>query len=58
MRCLLKQKETREDVSKAFKVVQEVKDRLGPLATALCSDALKLEKKEQKPQLTAVKEEL
>ena len=45
-------------MSKAFGVVQEVKDWLRPLASALKSNAFKLEKGELKLQLTAVKEGL
>ncbi len=43
-----KHKETKEDVTTALKVVQEVKDQLGPLATALRPNAPKSEKEGQK----------
>ena len=58
MRHLLEQKESEKDKSKAFGVIQDVKDWLGPLFSALKSKASKSEKEELKLQLTMVKEEL
>ncbi len=48
MCCLLKQKESEEGMSKAFEVVKEVKDWLGPLTEALCSNISQSEKDERK----------
>jgi hypothetical protein len=58
MLCFLEQKETKNNVSKAFKVVKEFKDQLKPLTTALLSDASKLEKEECKLQLSHNKQAL
>ncbi len=58
MHQLLEQKESEDDVAKAFGVVLEIKEQLGPLNSALKSEASKSEKEELKLQITSVKEEM
>ena len=58
MHQLLEQKESEDDVAKAFGVVLEIKEQLGPLNSALKSEASKSEKEELKSQITSVKEEM
>ena len=57
MRHLLEQKESEKDKSKAFGVIQDVNDWLGPLFSALKSD-IQIGERGVEVELTRVTEEL
>ena len=59
MKQLLEQKETEEDVVKAFEAAAELKDeKLGPLLKCLNMSKVNADKEDLKLQITSVKEEM
>jgi hypothetical protein len=59
MRCLLEQKETEDDIVKAFETVVSIKDKkLAPLLKCLNMSKVSVDKEELKPQIDSVNEEI
>ena len=54
----LEQRKTKDDVSRASKVVKEVKNQIKPLTTTLGSNVSKSEKEGHKLQLSHAKQDL